>query len=94
MKVFFFGLIGLGVSGPFVAGGLSPGGECLPPGPTSVEVVYPTPGEEAGAILMAIAFLTGPAGVIPISVGLVRLPAGLSDRISPWVRAVLAPTVS
>ena len=70
MKVLFVSLIGFGITAASVAVGLSLGGECLPLGSTSVEVACHTPGEEAGAILTAIAFLRGPpvqSSSVPVS---------------------------
>ena len=81
MKALFFGLDGFGIAAALATVDLSLGGECIPLATTSQEVACPTPGEEAGAILIAI--LTGFASMMLIGVAIVRLLASLLDRISP-----------
>ena len=81
MKALFFSLDGFEIAAALATVGLSLGGEFIPLGTTSQEVACPTPGEEAGAILIAI--LTGFASMMLIGVAVVRLLASLLDRISP-----------
>ena len=79
--MFFFGLIGLGVSAALVADGWSLGGECLPLGSTSVGDACPTPGEHAAAIPIRLGLLSGFLSVILICAAPL---VALIDRISPF----------